>query len=96
MENVRKRRYTKLITTERRRNYLLSEPNYHIDVFHRKFISKRNKKKIRMSKPVSLGLSIAELSKIGICEFCYDYVKPKYNKKAKLCYMDIDSFILHL
>ena len=29
-------------------------------------------------------------------EFWYDYVKPKYGKKAKLCYMDTDSFIVYI
>ena len=33
MENVRKHRDIKLVTTERRRNYLLSDPNYHIAKF---------------------------------------------------------------
>ena len=46
-----------------------------------------------MNKPVCLGLSILELSKISLYEFWSDYVKPKYGKKAKLCYMDTDSFI---
>ena len=36
MENVRKHRNIKLVTTERRRNYLVSEPNYHTTVFHKK------------------------------------------------------------
>ena len=50
-----------------------------------------------MNKPVYLGLSILELSKRLIYEFWYDYVKnPKYGKKAKLCYMDTDSFILYI
>ena len=40
------------------------------------------------NKPVYLGLSILELSKIVKCLFWYDYVKPKYGEKAKLCYMD--------
>ena len=40
------------------------------------------------NKPVYLGLSILELSKIVKCPFWYDYVKPKYGEKAKLCYMD--------
>ena len=43
-----------------------------------------------MNKPVYLGLSVLELSKILIHEFWYDYVKPKYDEKAKLCYMDTD------
>ena len=41
-----------------------------------------------MNKPVYLGLSMLELSKILMYEFWYDYVKPKYDGKAKLCYMD--------
>ena len=47
-----------------------------------------------MNKPVYLELSIQELSKIFLYEFWYDYVKPQYGEKAKLCYMDTDSFIV--
>ena len=49
------------------------------------------KTQMLMNKPVYLGLSILELSKIVMYEFWYDYVKSKYGEKAKLCYMDIDS-----
>ena len=49
-----------------------------------------------MNKPVYLGLSILELSKILMYEFWYDYVKPKYGKKAKLCWKDTDSFIVYI
>ena len=49
-----------------------------------------------MNKLVYLGLYILELSKILIYEFWYDYVKLKYGKKAKLCYMDTDSFIVYI
>ena len=40
-----------------------------------------------MNKPVYLGHKILEISKIVLCEFWYDYVKPKYGEKAKLCYI---------
>ena len=49
-----------------------------------------------MNKPVYLGLSILGLSKAVLYEFWYDYAKPKYGKNAKLCYMDTDSFIVHV
>ena len=49
-----------------------------------------------MNKPVYLGLSILELSQILKYEFWYDYVKPKYGEKAKLYYMDTDSFIIYI
>ena len=49
-----------------------------------------------MNKPVYLGLSIPEWSKMLIYLFWYDYVKPKYGEKAKLCYMNTDSFIVYI
>ena len=47
-----------------------------------------------MNKPICLGLSVLELSKILMCEFEYDYVKPKQGEKVKFCYMDTGSFIV--
>ena len=47
-----------------------------------------------MNKPVYLGLSILEVSKVVMYEFWYDYVKPKYGEKTKLCYIDTGSFIV--
>ena len=52
--------------------------------------------KVKMSKPVCIGLSILEISKTLIYEFWYDYIKPKYQDNAKLCYMDTDSFIIRI
>ena len=47
-----------------------------------------------MNNPAYLGLQILEINQIVIYEFWYDNVKPKYGEKAKLCYMDTDSFIV--
>ena len=49
-----------------------------------------------MNKPKYLGLSILEISKTLMCEFWCDYIKSKYQDNAKLCYMDADSFIIHI
>ena len=49
-----------------------------------------------LNKPAYLGLSILEMSKTVMYEFWYDYVKPKYKEKAKLCYMDTDSFLVYI
>ena len=92
MENVRKHRDTKLVKTERRRNYLVSEPNYHTKKFFTEDLLAIEMKKaeILMNEPVYSGLSIPELCKILIYEFWYDYMKPKYREKSKLPYMDTD------
>ena len=70
MENVRKQRGNNVVTTERRRNYLVSEPNYQpTKFFTEKVLIKKKKKKILINKPAYLGLSILELNKILMCEF---------------------------
>ena len=81
MENVRKHRGIKLVTTERRRNYLVSEANYHTTNFFTEYL---------------LALtSILELSKISY-QFWYDYVKTRFGNKAKLSYMDTNVFIIYI
>ena len=49
-----------------------------------------------MNKPVYLGLSILEIGKKLMYEFWYDYIKPKYQINAKLCYMNTESFIIYI
>ena len=55
-----------------------------------------NKTRVKMNKPIYLGLSILDISKILMYEFWYDYMKLKYNDNIKLCYMDTDSFIMNI
>ena len=80
MENVRKHRDIKLVTTDKRRNRLVSEPNYHTTKwFSEKLLSTEMKKiKVKINKPVYLGVPILEISKTLMYEFWYDYIKPKY------------------
>ena len=98
MENVRKHRDIKLATTDTRRNKLLSEPNYHTTKwFSENLLAIEMKKtKVKMNKPVYLGLPILEISKTLMYEFWYDYMKPKYGDNVKFCYMDTDNFIMHI
>ena len=98
MENVRKHRDIKLVTTERRKNYLVSEPKYHTTKFFTKNLLALELKEtqIIMNKTVYLGFSILDISKSKMYEFWYEYVRPKYNEKVDLCYMDTNSFIDHV
>ena len=54
------------------------------------------KTKVKMNKPVYLGMSILDISKTLMYEFWYDYIKRKHGDRAKLCYMDSDSFVIYI
>ena len=98
MENIRKHRDIKLVTTDKKRNKLVSEPNYHTMNYISEDLSiiEMNKTKVKMNKPIYLELSILDISKILMYKFWYDYMKPKYGNRVKLCYMDKDSFIMSI
>ena len=98
MENVRKHRDIKLVTTNKKRSKLVSEPTYHTMNYISKDLSiiEMKKTKIKMNKPIYLSLSILDISKILMYEFWYDYMKPKYSNDVKLCYMDTDTFVMNI
>ena len=94
MENVRNHRDIKLVTSDKRRKRLVSEPNYHL---HKNFSDhlmaiEMKKTRIKVNKPLYLGASILNVSKTLMYEFWYDYLKPKYGDRVKLYYADTDSF----
>ena len=98
LENIRKRRDIKLVTTDNKRSKLVSEPNYHtVNLISEDLsIIEMKKPKVKMNKPIYLDLSILEISKILMYEFWYDCMKPKYDNNVKLCYMDTNSFIMNI
>ena len=87
MENIRKHMDIKLLTTDKKRSKLVSEPNYHtINLISEDLsIIEMKRSKVKMNKPIYL-----------IYEFWYDYMRPKYGNDVKLCYMDTDSFIMNI
>ena len=98
MENVRKHRDIKLVTTDKRINQLASEPNYHTTKYFSENLiaTEMQKTRVKMNKNIYLGMSILDISKTLKYEFWYDYIKPKYQDKAKLRYMDSDSFVIYI
>ena len=76
MENVRNHRDIKLVTSDKRRKRLVSEPQ----IFQKLY----------------LGMSILYISKKLMYEFWYNYSRPKYGERAKICYTDTDSFIIYI
>ena len=98
MANLRNHRDIKLVTTDEKRSKLISEPNCHTTKrFSENLLAIEMKKtKVKMNKPVYLGMSILDISKTLMYKFWYDYFKPKYGDRAKLCYTDTDSFIINI
>ena len=98
MENVRHHKDIKLVTSDKRRKLLVSEPNYHS---HKKFSEhlmaiKMKNTWVKMIKALYLGMSILDISKTLMYEFWYDYIRQKYGDRAKHCYTHTDSFIIYI
>ena len=78
MENVRNHRDIKLVTSDKRKKRLISEPNYHSfkKFSHNLMAIEIKKTREKMTKPLYLGMSILDISEILMYEFWYDYIKP--------------------
>ena len=90
VQNDRKHRDIKLVATDYKRNKLASEPNYHSTkcISKNLLVMEMKKTKVRMIKPIYLGQAVLDLSKTLMFEFWYDYLKPMYGDKIRLCYTD--------
>ena len=96
MENIRKHRNIKLVTTEEKYLCTVMKPNFKFGVLFGENLMgcEMGKIKVVMNKPVYLGQAILDLSIIVMYEFHYNYMVPKYGlEKLKLCYMDTDSLV---
>ena len=96
MENIRKHRNIKLVTTEEKYLHTVMKPNFKSGVLFGENLMgcEMGKIKVVMNKLVYLGQAILDLSKIIMYKFHYDYMVPKYDlEKLKLSYMDTDSLV---
>ena len=107
MENIRKHRNIKLVTTEEKYLRTVMKPNFKSGVrFDENLMGcEMGKIKVVMKKPIYLSQTILDLSKIIMYEFHYDYMRPKYDGEnsclrgapcLKLCYMDTDSLVYEI
>ena len=99
MENIRKHRNIKLVTTEEKYLPMVMKPNFKSGVLFGENLMgcEMGKIKVVMNKLVYLSQAILDLSKIVMYKFHYDYMVPKYDlEKLKLCYMDTDSLVYHI
>ena len=93
MENVRKRVNITLVKSKKKAKKLISKPNFKkCTIFSKKLCAIEMKKtQIYFNKPLYLGMCILDLSKTLMYDFHYNYIKPKYDERAKLLFTDTDS-----
>ena len=98
VQNDRKHRDIKLVTTETKRNKLASEPNCHSTkcISKHLLVMEMRKIEVKINNPIYLGQAVLDLSKTLMFEFWYDYLKPMCGEKIRLCYTDTDSFIMRI
>ena len=98
MENVRHHKDIKLVTSDKRRKRLVSEPNYHSHKTFSEHLMAIEMKKtwVKTIKPLYLGMPILDIGKTLMYEFWYDYIRQNYGDRAKLCYTHTDSFIIYI
>ena len=88
----------KISCYRRKKKKLVSEPNYHTcKQFPESLMAiEMRKTELLMDKPIAVRQAILDISKTLMYEFYDDYLKPMYQDRVNLCYMDTDSFILQI
>ena len=96
MENVRKNIEILNLQQQKEEEIIYYKSQIIILLSYTEYVLAKEMRKtqILMNEPVYLGLSILDLTETVMYEFWYDYIKPKYDENAELCYMDTDSFIV--
>ena len=98
MENIRNRSVIKLVTNKIKAEKLAAKPNFkHCNIFNENLIAIHMKTtSLTFDKPVYLGMCILDLSKTSMYDFHYNYIKKKYEDKAKLLFTDTDSLMYEI
>ena len=97
IENIENRVDIKLVTDEKKAEKLAAKPNYeHCTIFDSLIAVQMKRTWLYYNKPVYLGMCILDLSKTLMYRFHYNYIKPKYDDKAKLLFTDTDSLMYEI
>ena len=93
MENIRKRVDVRLVTDQKKLSKLVSKPTYvNSKIFNEDLVAVHKiKETLTLDRPAYVGMGILDLSKTLMYDFQYNYVKSRYNNKAKLFFTDTDS-----
>ena len=96
MENIRNRAHIELVSDWKRAKKLIARPNFlHSQIYAENLVSiQLSKTRLVFNKPIYVGLTILDQSKILMYDFHYNIMLPKFGPdRLQLLYMDTDSFI---
>jgi hypothetical protein len=95
MENIRKRVNIRLVTNEVQLKRLTAKPSFHaFQPFSENLLGVHMKKvNLRLCKPIYVGFSVLDISKLVMYKFHYEEMKPRYGDKIRLCFTDTDSLL---
>lgn len=95
MENVRAYKTVEIVTSQKRMSKVLKKPHFERAVTFRDNLvaCSVRRTKILLNKPIYIGFSVLDLSKLHMYDFHYNYMKPKYNEDAQLLMTDTDSLM---
>ena len=97
MEDQRKHLDFERVSDERRFMKCVNNPSFkHSHIINENLVGvEKQKPKLKLDKPIFIGMSIPDLSKRHMCRFYYDVMKPKYGVNIRMVYTDTDSFVFH-
>ena len=93
MENLCKRVHVRLVTDEKKLDKPTAKPTYvSSKIFNENLMAVHKvKETLTLNRLAYVGMSILDLSKTLMYDFHYNYIKKKYNNRARLLFTDTDS-----
>ena len=97
MEDKRKHLDFEIVSDERRFMKCVNNPSFkHSHIINENLVGvEKQKPKLKLDKPIFIGMSILDLSKQHMYKFYFDVMKPKYGDNIRMVYTDTDSFVFH-
>ena len=98
MENLRERVDVGLVTNEKKLGKLTSKPTFvSSKIFNENLMAVHKvKETLTLNRPAYVGMCILDISKTQLSDFHYNYIKKKYNNRARLLFTDMDSLIYEI
>lgn len=98
MENLRNRVNIQLVHTKKKIKKICAKPSFdRFKIFNEDLVGAENKiVKLKLNKPVYIGQTILDLSKLVMYDFHYNFMRKMYGEKINLLFTDTDSLMYEI